>query len=162
MEKEEQKHPKTDETKTSDSSLMHEFDHKSGFMSTRKFLLILAFALVFGVGTGYLLAQNTSGHSITAKTGAGGSTLGVGAVVGSNDLETFKDTAEGILKAGGIEDEGQFHLVRPGGESQNVYLTSAVVDLAKLKGKKIKVWGATQTAKHAGWLMDVGRVEVLE
>ena len=28
--------------------------------------------------------------------------------------------------------------------------------------KKIKVWGQTQTAQYAGWLMDVGRVEVLE
>ena len=31
-----------------------------------------------------------------------------------------------------------------------------------LGGKKIKVWGQTQTAQYAGWLMDVGRVEVAE
>ena len=35
------------------------------------------------------------------------------------------------------------------------------VDLSKFIGKKIKVWGATQTAQHAGWLMDVGRIQVL-
>ena len=75
--------------------------------------------------------------------------------------KTFKDIAEGILKGGGINGEGQFHLVRPGGESQNVYLTSSAVDLSKFIARKIKVWGETQTAQHAGWLMDVGRVEVL-
>ena len=69
--------------------------------------------------------------------------------------------AEGTLKKGGIQDEGQFHLVRPGGDSQNVYLTSSIVDLSKFVDKKIKVWGQTQKARVAGWLMDVGKVEVL-
>jgi len=33
--------------------------------------------------------------------------------------------------------------------------------LSKFVGKNIKVWGQTQSAQYAGWLMDVGRVEVL-
>jgi len=37
---------------------------------------------------------------------------------GSNDTKTFKDTAEGTLKEGGIDGEGAFHLERPGGDSQ--------------------------------------------
>jgi hypothetical protein len=65
-----------------------------------------------------------------------------------------------VVKEGGIEDEGQYHLVRPGGDSQNVYMTSSSVDLAQFIGKKVKVWGQTQAAKKAGWLMDVGRVQV--
>jgi hypothetical protein len=81
--------------------------------------------------------------------------------LGSNDTKTFKDTAEGTLKTGGIDGEGAFHLERPGGDSQNVYMTSGTVDLSKLIDKKIKVWGQTQAAQHAGWLMDVGRIEVL-
>jgi hypothetical protein len=85
-----------------------------------------------------------------------------GDVVGSDDTKTFKDVAEGTLKPGGIEGEGQFHLVRPGGDSQNVYLVSSIVDLSKFENRKIKVWGSTQTAQHAGWLMDVGKVEVLK
>ncbi len=87
--------------------------------------------------------------------------MGKGAVIGSNDTATFKDTADGVLQPGGLEVEGQFHLVRPGGDSQNVYLFSSAVDLSAFVNKKIKVWGQTQTAKKAGWLMDVGRVEVL-
>ena len=79
-----------------------------------------------------------------------------------NYTKTFKDTTTGTLKNGGINGEGQYHLVRPGGDSQNVYLTSSSVDLSKFIDRKIKVWGQTQTAQYAGWLMDVGRVEVVE
>ena len=65
------------------------------------------------------------------------------------------------MKEGGADGEGAFHLERTGGVSQNVYLTSAIVDLSKYVNKKIKVWGQTQKAQTAGWLMDVGRIEVL-
>ncbi len=84
-----------------------------------------------------------------------------GKTYGVTDTSAFKDTADGTVEKGGIEGEGQYHLVRPGGESQNVYMTSSTVDLSEFVGKKVKVWGATQTAQHAGWLMDVGKVEVL-
>jgi hypothetical protein len=43
-----------------------------------------------------------------------------------------------------------------------VYLTSSLVDLSQFVKRKIKVWGETQKAKVAGWLMDVGKVEVLQ
>ena len=84
-----------------------------------------------------------------------------GTTEGSTDTSTFKDTAEGTLKTGGIDGEGAFHLVRPGGDSQNVYLTSSIVDLSKYVNQKLKVWGQTQKAQHAGWLMDVGKIQVL-
>lgn len=129
-----------------------------------KLIIALVMVIVFGIGTGFLLARNSTKLNIgsvdISKTG--GSSYSKGTIVGSDDTKTFKDTAEGILKEGGIDGEGQFHLVRPGGDSQNVYLTSSIVDLSKFKGQKIKVWGETNKAKKAGWLMDVGRVEVLE
>ena len=76
------------------------------------------------------------------------------------DKKTFKDSAEGILREGGIDGEGNFHLERPGGVSQNAYLTSSTVDLSGYIGKKIKVWGQTFSGQKAGWLMDVGLVEI--
>jgi len=76
------------------------------------------------------------------------------------DKKTFKDSVEGILREGGIDGEGNFHLERPGGVSQNVYLTSTTVDLSNYIGKKVKVWGQTFQAEKAGWLMDVGSVEM--
>lgn len=81
---------------------------------------------------------------------------------GLADEATFKDSAEGTLEEGGVDGEGTHHLVRPGGSSQNVYLTSTVIDLQAFVGKKVKVSGQTIGARQAGWLMDVGLVKVIE
>ena len=74
----------------------------------------------------------------------------------------FPDSAEGILKEGGIDGEGNFHLERPGGPSQNVYLFSNTVDLSEFVGKKVMVQGKTYAAEKAGWLMEVGYIEVIQ
>lgn len=131
---------------------------------TRKLFIILVAAIVLGGITGYLASTKKGGNAGNTLTSGSvdSSKVSKGTVVGSNDTKTFKDIAAGTLKNGGINGEGQFHLVRIGGDSQNVYLTSSSVDLSKFVGKKIKVWGQTQTAQYAGWLMDVGRVEVSE
>lgn len=142
--------------------LMHDFKEKtSEKLFSGKVIAILTVVLLLGAGSGYLFAQKVSGGASLVKNGSK-SSISKGTIVGSNDLETFKDPAEGVLTEGGIEGEGQFHLVRPGGDTQSVYMTSSLVDLSKFVGVKVKVWGETQKAQKAGWLMDVGRVEVLE
>lgn len=130
---------------------------------TKKLFIFLIIAVVMGVMSGYIVSNSkgTGGNTLTSGS-IDPSKISKGTVVGSNDTKIFKDTAMGTLKEGGIEGEGQFHLIRPGGVSQNVYLTSSSVDLSKFVGKKIKVLGETQKAQYAGWLMDVGRVEVTE
>ena len=144
------------------SPLLHKFDHSG--KSSSMLGIIAVVAIILGLGSGYFMASKSSAVNSPTVTKTGDRTADVkkGDVFGSEDTKTFKDTAQGTLKPGGIEGEGQFHLVRPGGDSQNVYLVSSIVDLSKLENKKIKVWGSTQTAQHAGWLMDVGKVEVLE
>ena len=136
--------------------------NKNSPLITSKLLTVLVIAVLLGVGSGYLLSNKKgSGNALQTGTVNNPSSLTKGTIVGSSDTKTFKDMAQGVLKKGGIDGEGQFHLVRPGGDSQNVYLTSSNVDLSLMIDKKIKVWGETQKAEHAGWLMDVGRVEVL-
>jgi hypothetical protein len=148
---------------TDDKTVMHEFESEKTLpLAMNKLILVLLITAALGVGTGYLLTQGGKGKSSVATTSQGTSSTEKGAVIGSDDTKTFKDVAEGELKEGGIEGEGQYHLVRPGGESQYVYLTSSIVDLSAFIDTKIKVWGQTQKAQTAGWLMDVGRVEVLE
>lgn len=147
-----------------DSSLMHGFtNERSGSLFSRKLLGLLLVVTLFGIGTGYLIAQSSGegGSNVVSKL-ANKSKYKTGDVIGDGDTTVFKDTAEGVLKEGGIEGEGQYHLERPGGESQHVYMTSSSVDLSQFIDRKIKVWGQTQTAQKAGWLMDVGRIEVLE
>lgn len=144
---------------------VHDFTSQvqSSFAFTNKIAVIFLAVVIFGIGTGFLLSRNnTAGNTTIGSSSSNLATVSKGTIIGSDDTKTFKDQAAGVLKEGGIEGEGAFHLVRPGGESQNVYLTSSLVDLASLVDRKIKVWGETQKAQHAGWLMDVGRVEVLE
>lgn len=130
--------------------------------------IVLVLALILGIGSGYaafkMIIKPTS-QSTTATLGTqipSGSALKVGDVFGATDASSFKDSAEGVLEKGGINGEGSHHLLRPGGKSQTVYLTSSVVDLDQVVGHKVKVWGQTFSARKAGWLMDVGRVQIEE
>lgn len=150
------------EKEEKEQSVLREFSEPQKSLFSGNFIIVLVMVALLGVGTGYLLTTlgKTSSGGSTVTTN--GSQIEKGTVEGSDDLKTFKDTAEGTLKKGGIEDEGQYHLVRPGGDSQNVYMISSIVDLSKYIDRKVKVWGQTQTAQKAGWLMDVGKVEVLE
>lgn len=146
--------------------LVHDFNGKnvrSAF--TLKVIALLVVIIIAGVFSGYMIAGKsnniTTGGGTKTGSNSTSSSVASGTIIGSNDTTTFNDTAQGTLKEGGIDGEGAFHLERSGGASQNVYLTSSIVDLSKFIGKNIKVWGQTQKAQHAGWLMDVGRVEVL-
>ncbi len=136
------------------------------------FLPLLVVIIFAGIGTGYVAASMTSKSApvVTQTTTSEGEqpseettpAVKVGQVVGAKDASAFKDSAEGVLVAGGVGGEGSHHIVRPGGVSQSVYLTSSVMDLKEYEGHKVKVYGETFKAQKAGWLMDVGRLEVKE
>ncbi len=142
------------------STLIHSLENQSKEeISYGKFFGLLTGAIVLGIVVGFTITkiQKLTKTTITQKNATS-----VKKTAGIADKKTFKDQAEGILKEGGINGEGNFHLERPGGESQNVYLTSSVVDLSLYVGKKVRVWGETFKGEKAGWLMDVGLVEVLQ
>lgn len=149
---------KLDDSKT----LVRNFDSNSPVFFTTKLIVFIIIALILGAGTGYYFNQGGISAVSKVTNTLKSSSIPKGTTEGSSDTSVFKDIAEGKLKEGGIEGEGAYHLVRPGGDSQNVYMTSSTVDLGKYVGKKLKVWGQTQKAQHAGWLMDVGKIEVLE
>jgi hypothetical protein len=130
-------------------------------VSGGKVLLVLLLMIIIGVGAGYggSFFSSATGTSLVPSA-LNPNAPAKGKVFGSGDTSVFKDTAEGNLQNGGIDGDGEYHLVRPGGPSQSVYLTSSTLDLSQFVGQKIKVWGQTQAAQHAGWLMDVGKVEV--
>lgn len=127
------------------------------------FIAIGVLVVVLGVGGGFLLSGGgkVSGISTNSNQIVPGSKKS-SSEAGIADEKTFKDTATGVLKTGGVEGEGTHHLERDGGSSQNVYLTSTVIDLESFAGKKVQIWGQTISARNAGWLMDVGKVKVVE
>lgn len=121
-------------------------------------ILVVIFA---GIATGWKVS-NFSGIGRKPIAATGETSTNKGEEVGSKDTQTFKDEADGLLEEGGIDGEGTHHLVRDGGPSKNVYLTSSVVDLDEFVGEKVHVWGETFDGEKAGWLMDVGRIKIAE
>lgn len=160
--------------------LIHDINSKDGkgFLDSKKLMegetltsikkpliFVIAVMLVLGVATGYItssiMGAGKKGPVSSTGSEVSGGEIKKGYKVGVEDAKQFPDTAEGDLKEGGVDGEGEYHLERPGGVSQNVYLTSSTIDLSQFVGKKVKIWGQTFTAEKAGWLMDVGRLEVL-
>ncbi len=127
----------------------------------RKMAIMIAIPIILGVLSGLILYfVSTRG---TAKiAGQNVEIVSTPTEEGVKDASTFKDTATGTLipNDGKITTEGTDVLTR-GDASQNVYLTTAVIDLSKYEGKKVQVWGQTFQGQKAGWLMDVGRIKVL-
>lgn len=131
--------------------------------SKKAVIITSVIAIVAGTLTGFggfkLMAKNQPLPEATQPGDV--SSIKNGDVFGSKDKDAFKDSAEGYLEKGGLEGEGSHHLVRPGGETQTVYITSSVTDLDTLEGMDVKVWGETFKGQKAGWLMDVGSIEVI-
>lgn len=120
------------------------------------FFLGITLIVLVGIATGYFLSRK--GLSFFKRGGGGAAKK----IVGAKDTSAFKDQATGVIEEGGMDGEGTHKLIREGGPSQTAYLTSSVVDLGEFIGKKVRVWGETFAGQKAGWLMDVGRVELLE
>ncbi len=146
------------ENNINNPNLIHNLDEQTNenSVSYPYFFTILGVALVLGIVVGFVLTKLSKKEGDTTGTQQAKESVGI------VDKKTFKDKAEGTLKEGGVEGEGNFHLERKGGESQNVYLTSSTVDLSAYINKKVRVWGETFKGSKAGWLMDVGLVEILQ
>lgn len=127
--------------------------------------ILFIIAVGSGVFTGAWLKTNKSAAS-PSSTSSGiqsavpESGVKIGDIYGSADENGFKDKVTGVLDKGGFNGEGTHQLVRPGGPSQTVYLTSSVIDLDLLVGHQITIWGETFKGQKVGWLMDVGRAKV--
>lgn len=131
--------------------------------------IVIIVGILLGLSTGFYFAKKQllmadGGLATTSGTQAltSATTIKKGDVFGSADEKTFRDQAEGIIVAGGIDGEGSHHIERGENKSQWVYITSTVVDLDLVAGDRVMVWGETNQGKKAGWLMDVGRVKILE
>ncbi|MDP1721764.1 MAG: hypothetical protein Q8L37_00990 [Candidatus Gottesmanbacteria bacterium] len=123
-------------------------------------MVVYVLLIALGLGTGYLMTRNTK--ITNTQPNESSNMVKTDKVEGVSDTKNFKDSAEGLMEKGGINGEGTHKLIRDGGPSQTAYLVSSVIDLDTYVGKKVKVWGETFAAKKASWLMDVGKVEILE
>lgn len=132
-----------------------------------KTIIVSLLIIIAGIASGYGIYAATGGSS-TANQQAASTTIQLSAAdvkegdIYGSDSDTFTDQAAGVLVKGGVHGEGSHHILRPGGPSQNVYLTSSVLDLNNFIDHEVEVWGETFEAQQAGWLMDVGKVKVIK
>lgn len=142
----------------------HTLDSKSPLAKSSpqsKQTLVFVLVIIVGLAVGFFLSRSqstTSNNSVIS----GDDIIKTDTEVGSKDTVTFRDSATGTMEAGGLNGEGTHKLIRDGGPSQTVYLISSIVDLGEFVGKKVEVWGETIKAQRVGWLMDVGRVKIVE
>jgi len=119
--------------------------------------------VLLGIGSGYILRQKSNlGWPSENSNSKIPKVVQTPKTVGSTDVKTFRDSAVGVIQKNGTDGEGTHKLVREGGENQTASLTSSIVDLDLFVGKKVKVWGETFKGQKAAWLMDVGKIEILE
>lgn len=123
--------------------------------------LVSVCVVLAGIGAGYLLS-GVGGNKSTSSLNSGNSIVTNKNEAGIADESKFSTTTDGVLEEGGIGGEGTYHLVRGSGPSQYAYLTSSIVDLSVFQGKKVQIWGETISGKKAGWLIDVGKIKVIE
>jgi hypothetical protein len=118
--------------------------------------------VILGVGSAWLVSSKLMNKSTSSVGEAAPGSVVTATSAGMLDPNTKYDTATGNLKEGGIDGEGIDHLEGDNGPSHFVYLTSSVVDLSGFIGKNVQVWGQTLAAKHAPWLMDVAKIQIVQ
>ena len=123
-------------------------------------ILLVAVLIAGGIVTGLLFSNRTKARGIQNTLPQEGQDLNQEQ---KQSLQVVtRDSAEGTLEKNDKFEEtaqGQWKLIRPGGESQTAYLTSSFLDLDKYVGKKVKVYGETLGSDKVGWLMDVAKAE---
>lgn len=153
-----------DENQVDETAWLRQNQDLMSKKTKKAFLIICSVAILAGIMTGFGAFKlknkgvaQTQVQNITADSNK----IKNGDVFGVQNKDTFLDNATGYVEKGGVEGEGSHKLLREGGASQTVALTSSVVDLDKLAGMEVKLYGETNKAEKAGWFMDVGRVEVV-
>jgi hypothetical protein len=124
--------------------------------------IVFAVVIILGLVLGFMLSKGSGSKTTNGSKTASNEMVNTETEVGSKDTATFRDTATGTLEIGGLNGEGTHKLIRDGGPTKTAYLISSIVDLDQFAGKKVQIWGETVKAQRVGWLMDVGRVKLVE
>lgn len=149
--------PVVDHPTNQPQGVLKDFSKKNERKQTLMLLLGSLLVVVAGIFSGwYLTGPKATVTNPVSET----NTSQIEKEIQEGDIEGL-DEAEGTLVEGGIEGEGTHHLERDGGPSKYVYLTSTVMDLEGMVGKKVHVWGETLSSVKAPWLMDVVKITEL-
>lgn len=144
---------------------------KSSSFSIPIIIMVVILAVGAGFGFSRLFPQGNKNLSLSQST-TDQPQLSTDSITNTDQLKTnqlygdvnstFKDSTTGTIQKGGINNVGTHTLVRDGGPTQSVALTSSTVDLDLFVGKKVEIKGQTNAAAKVGWLMDVGSIKILQ
>lgn len=81
---------------------------------------------------------------------------------GYQDTKLFESIVTGVIKKGGLQGDGTHSLIQDSNPKNPAALLSSVVDLDEYIDKHVQVWGRSQKGLKAAWLLEVGRVKILE
>jgi hypothetical protein len=147
------------------------FSNRSSQKKNSSFPLF-AIILILAITSGFFISRfvpgkNVSTSSTQKNTATSTESLSSGeeAEVGKtygNTGKNFSDTATGTIEQGSINGEGTHILVRTGGLSQRVSLTSSNLDLDLFVGHEVEIKGETNASTKTGWLVDVGSIKVIK
>jgi len=157
---EELKLPENQPVETAKSAFLRAVPKKAHLVKFLPFIIVIV-VVSLGIFSGLVFSSRNkaaSGSAISQDEELSNETK-------QSLAQTFRDEAEGTVEKNDELDkyaQGTHKLIRPGGESQTAFITSSVLDLNEYEGKKVKVYGETFGSSQVGWLMDVGKVEVLE
>ncbi|HUW22102.1 MAG TPA: hypothetical protein VMW41_05570 [Candidatus Bathyarchaeia archaeon] len=151
-----------------EDQILHQLDQKEiGWGKALTSALVILLIIAAGVGSGYFLSRRglAAGDTVTKRMISGNvEVISGNKEVGIKDERSFRDTTQGKIEANDSAEvkQGSHKLLRVGGNSQTVFLTSSVVDLDQFVGQCVQVWGETFSSQDVGWLMDIGRVKVMD
>ena len=158
----------TEEFQDSPQILRHDLSGEDNNKVFYKKIGIFALVAILGIFSGWGVYSLVGGSSSSegkesVERPTDSEEVNKGDVFGS-DSDLFKDEAVGVIQAREEEGvgDGTHMLLREGGESQTAYLTSSVLDLDMFIGRKVQVWGQTFDSTNVSWLMDIGKIKVIE
>lgn len=149
------------EVATEQNNQFRPVQNKSQLVSKIIQIALVVVILAIGITTGLIMSSRAKSKQLAQTLPANNENL---TPQQEKNVQTVtRDSAEGVLEKNDKFEEtsqGQWKLIRPGGDSQTAYLTSSYMDLDEYVGKKVKVYGETLGSDKVGWLMDVAKVEV--
>lgn len=112
-------------------------------------------AMLVGISTLAIVLGVLSGFSISNLVVTSSTSVAQEEIMsaGTNDESLLTDSTEGVLKEGGINDEGTHRI-------NDVTLISTVLDLDNFVGKKVTIWGLAIGSPNVDWLIDVAKIKV--
>ena len=155
------------ENEIKEKEILHQFEEEKGVWKAVAVPAAAIFLIVVaGAVSGFFLSRRgpTASGLENKELMGGAQMVDTSEGMGIKDEKVFRDTAKGKIEVNdfSVVKDGSHKLLRPGGQSQTAYLTSSVVDLNQFKNECVQIWGETFAGQSAGWLMDVGRVKILD